>query len=88
MAIVFEQEVDHFNFLKYVLGTQGYTGVFYPKPDSPCVYISGNNGPDGCAIFYRTNKFDLVNIESRILEIWRVQSNQVRSCACPVCSRC
>ncbi|XP_068913744.1 nocturnin isoform X5 [Tenebrio molitor] len=75
--IICLQEVDHFNFLKYVLGTQGYTGVFYPKPDSPCVYISGNNGPDGCAIFYRTNKFDLVNIESRILEIWRVQSNQV-----------
>ncbi|RZB38607.1 Exo endo phos domain containing protein, partial [Asbolus verrucosus] len=70
-------EVDHFNFLKHVLGTQGYTGVFYPKPDSPCMYISGNNGPDGCAIFYRTNKFDLINIETRILEIWRVQSNQV-----------
>ncbi|XP_008190601.1 nocturnin isoform X3 [Tribolium castaneum] len=75
--IICLQEVDHFNFLKYILGTQGYTGVFYPKPDSPCVYISGNNGPDGCAIFYRTNKFDVINIESRILEIWRVQSNQV-----------
>lgn len=75
--IICLQEVDHFNFLKYVLGTQGYTGVFYPKPDSPCVYITGNNGPDGCAIFYRTNKFDLINVKTRILEVWRVQSNQV-----------
>ncbi|XP_044734324.1 nocturnin isoform X2 [Chrysoperla carnea] len=71
------QEVDHFNFLKTVLGTQGYKGMFFPKPDSPCLYINGNNGPDGCAIFYREDKFDLVRMESRILEVWRVQSNQV-----------
>ncbi|KAF2892734.1 hypothetical protein ILUMI_13440 [Ignelater luminosus] len=71
------QEVDHFNFLKHVLGTQGYSGMFFPKPDSPCFYIEGNNGPDGCAIFYRKNKFELVKTENKILEIWRVQSNQV-----------
>ncbi|CAH0545835.1 unnamed protein product [Brassicogethes aeneus] len=71
------QEVDHFNFIKNILKTQGYTGLFFPKPDSPCMYIHGNNGPDGCAIFYRTDKFELINSESRILEIWRVQSNQV-----------
>lgn len=51
--------------------------MFYPKPDSPCFYIDGNNGPDGCAIFFRRNKFDLIKSECRILEIWRVQSNQV-----------
>ncbi|XP_022900104.1 nocturnin isoform X2 [Onthophagus taurus] len=71
------QEVDHFNYLKYVLGTQGYSGTFFPKPDSPCVYIDGNNGPDGCAIFYRTDKFDLLQFEYKVLEIWKVQSNQV-----------
>ncbi|KAK5639772.1 hypothetical protein RI129_010583 [Pyrocoelia pectoralis] len=75
--IICLQEVDHFNFLKHVLGTQGYEGMFFPKPDSPCFYIEGNNGPDGCAIFYRKNKFDLVKNENKILEIWRVQSNQV-----------
>ncbi|CAG9763398.1 unnamed protein product [Ceutorhynchus assimilis] len=75
--IICLQEVDHFNYLKHVLGTQGYTGMFFPKPDSPCFYIDGNNGPDGCAIFYRTDKFELLQAETRILEIWRIQSNQV-----------
>ncbi|KAL1517604.1 hypothetical protein ABEB36_001345 [Hypothenemus hampei] len=75
--IICLQEVDHFNFLKLVLATQGYTGMFFPKPDSPCFYIDGNNGPDGCAIFFRTNKFELLRTEARILEIWRIQSNQV-----------
>lgn len=69
--------MDHFNFLKQVLGTQGYKGMFFPKPDSPCLYINGNNGPDGCAIFYRDKKFDLLESDTRILEVWRVQSNQV-----------
>lgn len=80
LSINFLQEVDHFNFLNQVLKTQGYAGMFFPKPDSPCLYINGNNGPDGCAIFYRQNKFDLLKKESRILELWRVQSNQVRIC--------
>lgn len=60
-----------------MLGTQGYAGVFFPKPDSPCLYLPGNNGPDGCAIFYRSDKFDFLKMETRILEVWRVQSNQV-----------
>lgn len=71
------QEVDHFKFLQSVLGTQQYEGIFYPKPDSPCLYISENNGPDGCAIFFKKNKFEVVNYDTRILEVWRVQSNQV-----------
>lgn len=75
--IVCLQEVDHFKFLQSVLATQQYEGIFYPKPDSPCLYISENNGPDGCAIFFKKNKFELVNYDTRILEVWRVQSNQV-----------
>lgn len=71
------QEVDHFKFLQSMLATQDYEGIFYPKPDSPCLYITENNGPDGCALFYKKNKFDLVNYDTRILEVWRVQSNQV-----------
>lgn len=69
--------MDHFKFLQRMLSTQGYEGVFFPKPDSPCLYIQENNGPDGCAIFYRSSKFDLINCVTRVLEVWRVQSNQV-----------
>uniref|UniRef100_A0A0A9ZEV0 Nocturnin n=1 Tax=Lygus hesperus TaxID=30085 RepID=A0A0A9ZEV0_LYGHE len=71
------QEVDHFNYLKKVLATQGYVGMFFPKPDSPCMYVKDNNGPDGCAIFFRTSRFELVKHASRVLEVWKVQSNQV-----------
>ncbi|ODM98160.1 Nocturnin [Orchesella cincta] len=71
------QEVDHYNFLNACLTAIGYRGVFCSKPDSPCIYVVNNNGPDGCALFYRNNKFDLISASSRILEIWRVQSNQV-----------
>ncbi|XP_014243825.1 nocturnin [Cimex lectularius] len=91
--IICLQEVDHFNYLKKVLGTQGYEGMFFPKPDSPCMYIKENNGPDGCAIFFRTNKFELIKAVTRILEVWKVQSNQVallailrnRSCGTELC---
>lgn len=75
--VVCLQEVDHFKFLERVLGSQNYNGIFFPKPDSPCLYIQENNGPDGCAIFYKRDKFELVNFETRVLEVWRVQSNQV-----------
>ncbi|XP_055320819.1 nocturnin isoform X2 [Sitodiplosis mosellana] len=71
------QEVDHFKFLQTILATQNYEGIFFPKPDSPCLYITENNGPDGCALFYKKTKFDLVNYDTRVLEVWRVQSNQV-----------
>ncbi|XP_046866568.1 nocturnin isoform X2 [Drosophila willistoni] len=71
------QEVDHFKFLQTVLGSQNYAGIFFPKPDSPCLYIEQNNGPDGCAIFYKRDKFQLMGYDTRILEVWRVQSNQV-----------
>ncbi|XP_054732795.1 nocturnin isoform X2 [Anastrepha obliqua] len=75
--IICLQEVDHFKFLQNILGTQNYEGIFFPKPDSPCLYIEENNGPDGCAIFYKRDKFELKNFDTRILEVWRVQSNQV-----------
>ena len=71
------QEVDHFHLLERVLGAQGYEGFFLPKPDSPCIYLPDNSGPDGCALFYLKSKFQLVEQHKRILEVWRVQSNQV-----------
>ncbi|XP_065577669.1 nocturnin-like isoform X2 [Artemia franciscana] len=75
--IVVMQEVDHFNFFAKTMSTQGYDGYFFPKPDSPCVYVKGNNGPDGCAIFYRKSKFELIKTATRTVEVWHVQSNQV-----------
>ncbi|XP_050542104.1 nocturnin isoform X3 [Daktulosphaira vitifoliae] len=75
--IICLQEVDHFDFLSRALATQSYSGVFVPKPDSPCVYIKDNNGPDGCAIFYKNNKFDLLEKHEKILQVWTVHSNQV-----------
>ncbi|SPP83472.1 nocturnin isoform X2 [Drosophila guanche] len=71
------QEVDHFKFLQTVLGSQNYAGIFFPKPDSPCLYIEQNNGPDGCAVFYKRDKLQLMGYDTRVLEVWRVQSNQV-----------
>ena len=78
--IICLQEVDHFNLLERALGSVGYSGRFVPKPDSPCIYLPENNGPDGCAIFYKNSKFDLVSESKRVLEVWRVQSNQVVLC--------
>jgi nocturnin len=45
--------VDHFKFLRKWLASLGYIGHFLPKPDSPCLYLDDNSGPDGCAIFYK-----------------------------------
>lgn len=75
--VVCLQEIDHFRFFRKSLAALGYTGHFTPKPDSPCLYLPDNAGPDGCAIFYKRDKFDLVQLDSRILEVWKVQSNQV-----------
>ena len=76
--IVCLQEVDHFKFLRKSLSSLGYMGHFLPKPDSPCLYLADNSGPDGCAIFYKQDKFDMLTLDKRIVEVWRVQTNQVR----------
>ncbi|ROT67929.1 hypothetical protein C7M84_013965 [Penaeus vannamei] len=75
--IICLQEVDHYDLLERVLATQGYKGVFMPKPESPCLYLPNNNGPDGCALFWDTARFSLVAKETRVVEVWHVQSNQV-----------
>ncbi|XP_043223408.1 nocturnin-like isoform X2 [Amphibalanus amphitrite] len=71
------QEVDHFKFLQRGLGTMGYEGTFFPKPSSPCLSIKSNNGPDGCALFYRTDRFELLQTVTKVIDVWKVQSNQV-----------
>jgi nocturnin len=75
--IICLQEVDHFKLLEMALGSVGYKGRFVPKPDSPCIYLESNNGPDGCAIFFKADKFELLSEASKVLEVWKVQSNQV-----------
>merc|ERR1719186_37941 len=75
--IICLQEVDHFKMLQRALGSIGYEGMFVPKPDSPCLYLDDNNGPDGCAIFYKTSQLQLDPSASHILSVWGVQSNQV-----------
>lgn len=69
--------MDHFKFFERALKAQGFEGYFVPKPDSPCIYLPENNGPDGCALFYRSSRFELVEVNTKILEVWKVQSNQV-----------
>lgn len=78
--IVCLQEVDHYSLFEKALGSVGYTGRFMPKPDSPCIYLEDNNGPDGCAIFFKSDQFELLSEAKRILEVWKVQSNQVVLC--------
>eukprot|EP00092_Neocalanus_flemingeri_P005276 GFUD01005678.1.p1 GENE.GFUD01005678.1~~GFUD01005678.1.p1 ORF type:complete len:445 (+),score=120.49 GFUD01005678.1:393-1727(+) len=75
--IICLQEVDHFRMLQRALGSIGYSGRFFPKPDSPCIYLESNTGPDGCVIFYKKTTFDFISSCSKVLEVWGVASNQV-----------
>ena len=62
--VVCLQEVDHYeDFFLPVLSQVGYSGAFNPKPDSPCLDCIDNNGPDGCAVLYKTERFKLVKSE-------------------------
>jgi len=77
-SIICLQEVDHFPMVERALASLGYTGHFTPKPDSPCIYLPSNSGPDGCAVFYRSDEWEVVGeVHTRVLEVWHVQSNQV-----------
>jgi len=72
------QEVDHFPLLERALSSLGYDGHFVSKPDSPCIYLPSNSGPDGCALFYKKDQWEVVGeVHSKTLEVWHVQSNQV-----------
>ncbi|XP_071511005.1 nocturnin-like isoform X1 [Diadema antillarum] len=80
--VVCLQEVDHYkDFFLPVLQQVGYCGAFNPKPDSPCLDCLYNNGPDGCVVFYKTNKFKLMHSALPNLEVEsngrRYVSNQV-----------
>lgn len=72
------QEVEHFDFFKNWLGTTGFASFFMAKPNSPCLNIPDNNGPDGCAIFFNQNKFELIDLDEHVLEVFGTAANQVK----------
>uniref|UniRef100_A0AAV2LPF5 Nocturnin n=2 Tax=Knipowitschia caucasica TaxID=637954 RepID=A0AAV2LPF5_KNICA len=72
------QEVDHFfDTFQPVLSSLGYHGHFCPKPWSPCLDVEGNNGPDGCALFYDQAEFELLDSVNIRLSAMRIPTNQV-----------
>lgn len=55
------EEIDHFgDYFKPTLADNGFDGFFLPKDQSPCLDYPQNNGPDGCAMFFRRSQFQLL----------------------------
>jgi len=75
--IIFLQEVDHHKLIQKALCSIKYSGRFLAKPDSPCIHLESNNGPDGCAIYFKKRKFEKIRKTSRVLKVWGARSNQV-----------
>ena len=66
--IVCLEEVDHFDdFLHPQLEENGFSGLYVEKRDSPCLEYTPNNGPDGCALFYRSSKLLLLKKREVVL---------------------
>ena len=61
--IICLEEVDYFEFVHKSLIAVGYEGHFFPKPNSPCLKLPNHSGPDGSAIFYKRDKFELVKLD-------------------------
>lgn len=76
-TILCMEEVDQYEYLLEFLTKLGYVGIFFPKPDSPCLYQENNSGSDGCAIFYLSKLVTLSQSHSIILQENGRQSNQV-----------
>eukprot|EP00075_Anas_platyrhynchos_P023301 XP_027312554.1 nocturnin isoform X2 [Anas platyrhynchos] len=72
------QEVDHyFDTFQPLLSRLGYQGTFFPKPWSPCLDVERNNGPDGCALFFLKDRFELINSANIRLTAMKLKTNQV-----------
>ncbi|MBN3306576.1 NOCT protein, partial [Amia calva] len=72
------QEVDHyFDTFQPILTSLGYHSSFYPKPWSPCLDVEHNNGPDGCALFFNRDRFELVDSINIRLVAMMLKTNQV-----------
>ncbi|XP_041133193.1 nocturnin-like isoform X2 [Polyodon spathula] len=72
------QEVDHyFDTFQPILNSMGYHSSFLPKPWSPCLDVEHNNGPDGCALFFNQDRFELVDSTNMHLVAMMLKTNQV-----------
>ncbi|XP_029296162.1 nocturnin-like isoform X1 [Cottoperca gobio] len=72
------QEVDHYyDTFQPVLAGLGYSGNFCPKPWSPCLDVEGNNGPDGCALFFDESRYEFLDSVNLRLSAMRIPTNQV-----------
>ncbi|XP_061847908.1 nocturnin [Colius striatus] len=72
------QEVDHyFDTFEPLLSRLGYQCTFFPKPWSPCLDVEQNNGPDGCAMFFLKDRFELINSANIRLTAMKLKTNQV-----------
>lgn len=59
------------------MNSLGYHGSFLAKPWSPCLDVEQNNGPDGCALFYRRSRFSLQATSYLRLSAMMLPTNQV-----------
>ncbi|XP_061901363.1 nocturnin isoform X3 [Entelurus aequoreus] len=76
--IVCLQEVDHYyDTFQPIMASLGYHGSFLAKPWSPCLDVKQNNGPDGCALFYRLSRFSLQTSVHLRLSAMMLPTNQV-----------
>ncbi|XP_063732156.1 nocturnin isoform X2 [Eleginops maclovinus] len=72
------QEVDHYyDTFQPIMASLGYQGSFLAKPWSPCLDVEQNNGPDGCALFYRRSRFSLQATAHLRLSAMMLPTNQV-----------
>lgn len=72
------QEVDHyFDTFQPIMASLGYHGTFLAKPWSPCLDVERNNGPDGCALFFRHSRFSLQATAQLRLSAMMLPTNQV-----------
>ncbi|KAM9849630.1 nocturnin [Aulostomus maculatus] len=72
------QEVDHYyDTFQPIMASLGYHGSFLAKPWSPCLDVEQNNGPDGCALFYRHSRFSLQTTAHMRLSAMMLPTNQV-----------
>ncbi|TKS90324.1 Nocturnin [Collichthys lucidus] len=72
------QEVDHYyDTFQPIMSRLGYHGSFLAKPGSPCLDVEQNNGPDGCALFYRRSRFTLQATAHLRLLAMMLPTNQV-----------
>jgi len=75
--IICIQEADVYQEINPYMNALGYTSVFQPKFSSPCLEMTPNFGPDGCAIFYRQSMFQIQCQTCQIVKVDNKMNSQV-----------